>query len=252
MSAAHCFFRELSSSATESVALEDLSLFQVAVGKFYRNLTATEEFPSQFLKIDEIISVPGYDGYMGFFSADFALVVVGDFIRFRPHVSPICLDKDNSLVEETEVAGGLSGIVAGWGFTKAGSDPSEFLKIATLSTVNYNKCKREAPQNFKHFVTPGDSERRILRVACCQFHLISDKFCAGNLGGGDAVCQGDSGSGLAFSSNVNNEEVFTLRGIVSNARQIEGECDLDFYTMFTNLDHYMRFIKSAEKRFPST
>ena len=63
---------------------------------------------------------------------------------------------------------------------------------------------------------------------------------------------GDSGSGLAFPLMKNNEEIFTLRGVVSNARQIEGECDLSFYTMFTNLDHYVRFIKSAEKRFPST
>ena len=110
----HCFFKELSSSATESVALEDLSLFQVAVGKFYRDLSAAEEFPSQLLKVDEIISVPGYDGYMGFFAADFAIVVVSGFVRFRPHISPVCVDKDNFLAEEAEVAGGLNGTVAGW------------------------------------------------------------------------------------------------------------------------------------------
>lgn len=60
----------------------------------------------------------------------------------------------------------------GWGFTQAGSTPSDVLKIAKLPTVSYNQCKREAPQNFKQFVTP-------------------DKFCAGNIGGGDAVCQGE-------------------------------------------------------------
>jgi hypothetical protein len=72
-----------------------------------------------------------------------------------------------------KVVGGLIGSVAGWGFTNAGGDPSDFLKIAKLPTVNFNKCKREAPQNFKQFVTP-------------------DKFCAGNVGtSGDAVCQGE-------------------------------------------------------------
>jgi hypothetical protein len=56
----------------------------------------------------------------------------------------------------------------------------------------------------------------------------------------------------AFPSTVGGEDIYYLRGIVSNARQIEGECDLDFYTMFTNLHHYVRFINSAFKRFPST
>lgn len=139
--------------------------------------------------------------------------------------------------------------ILGWGFTQAGSAPSDFLKIAKLPTVSYVQCKREAPQNYKQFVTP-------------------DKFCAGNINGGDAVCQGkifftfsfgfnreisgDSGAGLVFPNMINGEEIFYLRGLVSNARQVDGECDLNFYTMFTNIHHYMRFIKSADKRFPSS
>jgi len=55
-----------------------------------------------------------------------------------------------------------------------------------------------------------------------------------------------------IAQTVDSDEVFYLRGLVSNARQVDGECDLNFYTMFTNVQHYMRFIKSAEKRFPSS
>jgi hypothetical protein len=62
VSAAHCFFREQPSSLTESVVLEDISLFSVAAGKYFRNITATEDFMPQFFNISEIISVPGYDG----------------------------------------------------------------------------------------------------------------------------------------------------------------------------------------------
>ncbi|CRL04521.1 CLUMA_CG017596, isoform A [Clunio marinus] len=231
ISAAHCFFREQPSSLSESVVLEDTALFKIAVGKYFRNISAFEDFVPQFFNVKEIISVPGYDGYMGFFSADFAIIVLDDFIVFRQHIAPICVDRDPLLQEETVVKHGLMGTVGGWGFTTAGGEPSDYLKIAKLPTVDYSKCKREAPQNFKQFVTP-------------------DKFCAG--GGTDAVCQGDSGSGLTFPQTVDNEEIYYLRGIVSNARQVDGECDLNFYTMFTNVYHYMRFLNSAEKRFPST
>lgn len=173
ISAAHCFFRELPSSLTESVALEDLTLFKIAVGKYHRDYTANEDFAPQFFNISEIISVPGYDGYMGFFAADFAIIVLEDYIIFRQHIAPICIDKLKLLEEETEVPSSLTGTVAGWGsfnfslliilftitylrwgFTTAGGIPSDFLKIAKLPTVNYNQCKREAPQNFKQFVTP--------------------------------------------------------------------------------------------------
>lgn len=155
VSAAHCFFRELPSSLIESVAREDLSLFQIAVGKYFRDIEASEDFKPQFFNVSEIISVPGYDGYMGFFSADFAIVVLEDYIVFRQHIAPVCVDQEHGLEEETEVAGGLNGTVAGWGFTTAGGSPSDFLKIARLPTVSYAKCKRESPQNFKQFVTPG-------------------------------------------------------------------------------------------------
>jgi hypothetical protein len=62
VSAAHCFFREQPSSLTESVVLEDVSLFTVAVGKYFRDLLAIGEFKPQVFNISEVISVPGYDG----------------------------------------------------------------------------------------------------------------------------------------------------------------------------------------------
>jgi secreted trypsin-like serine protease len=233
LSASHCFYREQPSSITESVILEPLDLYKIAVGKYFRDRNAEESFVPQYFNVSEVISVPGYDGFMGFFSADFIILVLDDFITFRQHILPICVNKNSDLEEDTTVKAGLIGTVAGWGFTLAGSTPSDFLKIAKLPTVGYNQCKREAPQNYKQFVTP-------------------DKFCAGNIGGGDTVCQGDSGAGLVFPEMINGEEIFYLRGIVSNARQVDGECDLSFYTMFTNVQHYMRFIKSADKRFPSS
>lgn len=59
VSAAHCFFRELPSSLSESVALDDLSTYKIAAGKYFRDINAKEDFAPQFFNISEIISVPG-------------------------------------------------------------------------------------------------------------------------------------------------------------------------------------------------
>lgn len=112
-SAAHCFFREQPSSVNEAVVLEPLDLFKIAVGKYYRDRLVEESFVPQFFNISEVISVPGYDGYMGFFAADFILIVLDDFIVFRQHIVPICIDKDSYLEEDTTVKPGLLGTVAG-------------------------------------------------------------------------------------------------------------------------------------------
>lgn len=60
--------------------------------------------------------MPGYDGYMGFFSADFIIAVVDNFIIFRQHIVPICIDRDSVLEEDTTVKAGLTGTVAGLSF----------------------------------------------------------------------------------------------------------------------------------------
>lgn len=62
ISAAHCFFREQPSNSQENVVLEDLSLFKVAVGKYFRNINAEESSKPQFLGISDVFSIPGYDG----------------------------------------------------------------------------------------------------------------------------------------------------------------------------------------------
>jgi hypothetical protein len=62
--------------------------------------------------------VPGYDGYMGFFSADFIIAIVDDYIIFRQHIVPVCIDKDSVLEEDTTVQAGLTGSVAGKKFKK--------------------------------------------------------------------------------------------------------------------------------------
>lgn len=114
ISASHCFFREQPSTSQDNVVLEDLSLFKVAVGKYFRNINAEEFSKPQFLGISDVFSVPGYDGYMGYFFADFIILVLDSHIIFRPEAMPICINIDTiDLFEEVTVPEGLIGTVAG-------------------------------------------------------------------------------------------------------------------------------------------
>ncbi|CAO1407606.1 unnamed protein product [Diamesa tonsa] len=232
LSAAHCFFKE-ETGTSSTVSLYDKSLFEISVGKYYRNKTASEEFATQFYGISEIITVPGYDGYVGFFSADIALLILSGYIEFRPHIAPICIDRNLDYSEEKVVPDGWIGIVAGWGFTEAAAAPSETLKLTSLPVIDFKVCKQEAPADYKPFVTP-------------------DKFCAGYKDAeGSGVCQGDSGGGMVFPKVIGGEKIYFIRGLVSNGRSNAGGCDLGFYTMFTNIQEHISLIKTAERNNPT-
>jgi hypothetical protein len=176
VSAAHCFFKEEVNTdpQSETVSLYPKELFKIVAGKYYREINAKEKLPIQTFNITEIITVPGYDGYLGYFAADIALAILDNFIEFKPHIAPICMDRNLEYSEEKIVREGWMGLVAGWGYTEADGKPSETLKTANLPVANFQKCKKEAPPDYKQFVTP-------------------DKFCAGYLRNNSyGVCQGKS------------------------------------------------------------
>jgi hypothetical protein len=174
VSAAHCFFREETYSGTSSdaISLYPKESFKIMAGKYYRDINATERLPVQSFGVSDIVTVPGYDGFLGYFAADIALIILDNFIEFKPHIAPICLDRNLEYITEKVVAGGSVGLVAGWGYTTADGNPSETLKTANLPVINFQQCKREAPGDYKQFITP-------------------DKFCAGYKDNNNyGVCQG--------------------------------------------------------------
>jgi hypothetical protein len=109
-------------------------------------------------------------------------------------------------------------------FTEADGKPSETLKRIDLPVVDFQKCRDQAPDNFKSFFT-------------------SDKFCAGYDNGQGGVCKGDSGAGLVFPKVVDGENIYHLHGIVSNSRSEAGGCDMNFYALFTLVQNYIDMIK---------
>lgn len=175
VSAAHCFFKEEAniSPQTETVSLYPKEMFKIIAGKYFRNMKAEESLAIQTFNVHDIITVPGYDGYVGYFAADIALIVLDNFVEFKPHIAPICMDRNLEYSEEKIVREGSMGIVAGWGYTEVDGKPSDTLKTANLPVINFQQCKREAPSDYKQFVTP-------------------DKFCAGYKNNNNyGVCRGN-------------------------------------------------------------
>lgn len=149
-----------------------MDLFQVAVGKTYRDYAAREEYNPQFFAVEQILYIDGYNDLSGFYSDDIALVVLDKHIEFRSFIVPICMPQ-NLQYEDKAVPAGWIGVAAGWGLEQSNGLPSTILKKIELPVVTREECKQKSDPEFENFIT-------------------SDKFCAGYLTGA-SVCQGDSG-----------------------------------------------------------
>lgn len=216
--------------------------FEIVVGKYFRDINATESQDCQHFKPSKVKIHDTYFGFSGNYDADIAIVTLNKPIIYKPHVAPACLDLDlKSIAEKQAPPHGELGLVAGYGFTEVDGKLSHKLKKIELPVVDVKICKQEAPDEFKPFVT-------------------SDKFCAGEFqkflnisqikipqtgynDGRGAVCRGDSGAGLVFAKQFDNEKLYYIHGIVSNSRSVNGGCDLNFYAMFTHVQNYIDQIK---------
>lgn len=95
------------------MTLNKLEYFQIVAGKYYNNINAREPLETQTFGVVEIRTVPGYNGYEGFFVADIAAVILNNKIQFRPHIAPVCLDYNYDYSLQSELPFGQVGLVAG-------------------------------------------------------------------------------------------------------------------------------------------
>lgn len=65
---------------------------------------------------------------------------------------------------------------------------------------------------------------------------------------GQSVCQGDSGGGLVISEKLRGEDIYYLRGVVSNGPSKDGSCDNDQVSTFTNIQFFINLIDDVEAR----
>lgn len=89
-------------------------MFQVSVGKTYRDYAAREEYKPQFFGVEQILFIDGYNDLAGYYSDDIALLVLDKHIEFHSFIVPICLPQ-NLQYEEKAVPVGWVGVTAGWG-----------------------------------------------------------------------------------------------------------------------------------------
>lgn len=222
ISAAHCFWDQYDRKR------DDPAVYRVAAGKAYRAYDDPRETNSvQKFEIKEIHMGDGYNDVDDLFNHDIAILVLSQYIEYKPHIAPICINYEYEL-EERAVPAGAIGRVAGWGLEESGGRSSNVLKMIELPVVDRTACKHDLQQSAD-FVT-------------------GDKFCAGFKDLNIGACQGDSGGGLVFGTidKYTGKTVFYLRGIVSNGPNKGGSCDSNLYTIFTNTAHYAEFILNQE------
>lgn len=151
------------------------------------------------------------------FDADLAVLVLEDEILFSRYVKPVCLwwPLDDLIIKK--------GIVTGWGESENASREFEPIPRQLNVPIHTNE---ECFLDHKQLV--DISSRRT--------------FCAGS-GTGDGTCFGDSGNGLFFL----HDNVFHLKGIVSSAYVLNSKCNLNVYSVYTNVLKFRSWIEEAMK-----
>lgn len=149
------------------------------------------------------------------YDADLALLELEHVITFNNYIKPICL------WESQNDPATSSGIVVGYGKSEDKSKRHENIpKQLQVPIHTQEKCFLSKPDLAKI-----SSTRTI---------------CAG-AGNGKGVCIGDSGSGLYVK--INN--AYYLRALVSSSlKSSNSPCDVNSYSVFTNVWKYKTWIKS--------
>ena len=173
LSAAHCFRISVFDGVSDIV----LTDYKVIVGKYFRDINATESDETQTLKIIDVHIPDSYMGLETFYYADIAVLTLDNPIIFRNHIAPACLNInaiysfDKRLPNDNTL-----GLVAGFGQIEE-HKPSDNLKKFEIPIVNYKKCRAQAPINYRSF-------------------LVGDKICAGFTNNKGMVCRGKSKFGI--------------------------------------------------------
>lgn len=218
VSAIHCFWDPTTRQ------LNPVEQFRIVAGKYYSRFNDGREKNSfQVMHVSNIYYPEEYQHGHTFYDHDLAVVVLDKHIEFKSHIAPVCLEY-NLGPEERFVEPGWMGRIAGWGLESEGGSVSDALKMIELPVVGRSECLEKVPLTFQPFLT-------------------GDKFCAGKQYEGIGLCTGDSGGGFVVPKKVNGKQYFFLRGVVSVGQNNKGNCDSNQYTLFTNVNHYVEFIK---------
>ncbi|CAG9811188.1 unnamed protein product [Chironomus riparius] len=166
--------------------------------------------------VQSIILHPDWNPKTEAFDADIAVLVLEEKVTFTKYIQPVCLIDPSSFLTTLN-----SGVVVGYGKSEDKSKVHENIpKILNFPMHKNDQCFLK-----NIYLTKISSQRT---------------FCGGQ-GRGLGVCRGDSGSGLF----VTYGNTFYLRGIVSSSLFTgTNECDVNTYSVFTDVLHYTDWINS--------
>ncbi|BES98915.1 Trypsin [Nesidiocoris tenuis] len=205
ITAAHCVYDDVNGKVI------DVDSIQVAVGKYTRSWEITDP-NEQRIGVKEIIPQRAYRGRSNSYEQDIAAMDLVRSIVLSNVVLPACID----WTSEGTFHMGMIGTVVGWGLDE-NDKASEELKAAKLSYIDYDTCRRQAPDAFLRFIT-------------------YDKFCAG-ASNGTSVQQGDSGGGITF---VRLNGLHFLYGIVSIK-----PLNMNAFAAYTNVTDHMDWLQGV-------
>ncbi|KAG8194143.1 hypothetical protein JTE90_000981 [Oedothorax gibbosus] len=221
LTAAHCLFTKDGEERSENEITVKLGLLNV------QNETTMQEFEVQrIIRHPNYVSGPSYD-------YDIALLKLKRPIEYSAVVRPICLPPVELPAKTTLYKPKHYAVATGWGHAGIMQKRSEQniqmeddLKEIILPLQSPERCQKSAQDNVVNFDEKTFTERM---------------FCAGDGGGGNDTCKGDSGGPLMQS--LPSEEGYrhwTQVGIVSWGTG----CGLqNTYGYYTHIQRLMAWVK---------
>jgi hypothetical protein len=167
---------------------------------------------------------PDWNPHIETFDADIALLELPKPVTYSSYIQPICLWE--SPFEPPQDLG----VVVGYGKSEDSTKIHENIpKVIDVPIQTQENCFLSNP---------------------ALVSISSTRTFCGGYRGGTGVCNGDSGGGLVIQLN----NVFYLRGIVSSSLIRDFSCDLENYSIFTNVLKFKNWIKSfySESHITST
>ena len=215
LSAAHCFQNK---NQIEVVPPEHVTAH---LGKF--NLSVFNEPGSKSSWVSEIIIHPDWKHEDQKFDADLAVVVLGEKVGLSEFIQPVTLPPQS----DGDVTG--RGTIAGWGQSK--------------NSMEFNGKYEETPMELEMpVVKPMRCLTRFPRLA----EIASERmFCAGYDSETKGACFGDSGAGFYVADS--SSEQFQVIGIVSSSLLADHTCDVNKFSLYTNVGWFVDWIKDKMK-----
>jgi secreted trypsin-like serine protease len=179
-----------------------------------------EEEYAKAHRVNDIIVHEDWDYDSNSFDADVALLLLDEKVDLsrRFIVGIICLPPSCS-----EAYTG-NGTLSGWG-------------VSEWSIAN-RKSHSTTPNDLK---LPAVTNEQCTETDYLFYELVSDRtFCAGFVNEGKSACQGDSGGG--FWQYNKFRRGFSLMGIISGSINDNTECNINTYSVFTDVGKFVDWI----------